>query len=571
MPATLNITKLHFKSGSTATSSPLILDANNITVIVGPNNSGKSLALREIEGWCIGNNNPTKVISNVDLDLPTISPDLMALVQPFMVPPPNGAQPMIDHVYVHKMLFNASVGMPGSGSRAIHLPTVLSSITEEPTQQYARQNLSNLYTIRLDGRTRFSLAESKPSGDLQESPQNHLWKLFKDDTARNEVRSLSEDAFGLHFVIDPTAMTQFRIRMSDVAPKSALVEQGLGDEARAFHAAAPEIKDLSDGVQAFIGLTSALLSLPHKIILIDEPEAFLHPPLSRRLGANMARLSHKNDGSLVVSTHSADFVMGCLETASSTQIVRLTYQNGLATARALLASDLHDIVKDPLLRSTGVLRALFHRAVIVTESDTDRVFYDEINNRLLQNNRGVKDCLFVNGQNKQTLQRVIAPLRKIGIPAVAIPDLDIIKVSQDLTKLMKACYIPASTQSSLQNERAWLFNILDSLTKRTSIDKFKKGGLSLLSGADLTRANQFLTSLAEYGIFVVPNGEIETWLSSVGISSGKHGAEWLIAMFDGIGQTETDANYLKPSSDDIWMFIDQINTWIENPNKLGLS
>ena len=84
-------------------------------------------------------------------------------------------------------------------------------------------------------------------------------------------------------------------------------------------------------------------------------------------------------------------------------------------------------MRDPLLRSTNVLNALFHRGAIVCESDVDRSFYQEVNARLLVDSAGIRDSVFLNAQNKQTVRRLVEPLRKMGIPAVAVVDIDILK------------------------------------------------------------------------------------------------------------------------------------------------
>jgi AAA15 family ATPase/GTPase len=44
------------------------------------------------------------------------------------------------------------------------------------------------------------------------------------------------------------------------------------------------ISDASDGVKAFIGILSELIAGDPKVILVDEPEAFLHPSLATTLG-----------------------------------------------------------------------------------------------------------------------------------------------------------------------------------------------------------------------------------------------------------------------------------------------
>src|SRR5207248_10030214 len=109
-------------------------------------------------------------------------------------------------------------------------------------------------------------------------------------------------------------------------------------------------------------------------------------------------------------------------------IIRLTYRGGVATARVLRNDDLLKLMRNPLLRSTGVLNGLFYEFVVVTESDSDRAFYQEINERLLRFNPelGIPNCLFLNAQNKQTVRSIIRPLRELGIPAAGIVDIDVL-------------------------------------------------------------------------------------------------------------------------------------------------
>jgi hypothetical protein len=59
-------------------------------------------------------------------------------------------------------------------------------------------------TLMLDGRERINLVAEQSGGDLQSPPTTTLATLFRDDSKRREVRRIIADAFGLHFVIDPT-------------------------------------------------------------------------------------------------------------------------------------------------------------------------------------------------------------------------------------------------------------------------------------------------------------------------------------------------------------------------------
>lgn len=87
--------------------------------------------------------------------------------------------------------------------------------------------------------------------------------------------------------------------MSERAPSDNQEEQALDEKARSFHGAATEILELSDGVQAFSGILAAVLSANYKIVLVDEPEAFLAPALRRKLGSRLATLSQEREGTLI--------------------------------------------------------------------------------------------------------------------------------------------------------------------------------------------------------------------------------------------------------------------------------
>ena len=79
-------------------------------------------------------------------------------------------------------------------------------------------------------------------------------------------------------------------------------------------------------MQAFVEIVTAVYS-GDRVVLIDEPEAFFHPPLARKLGYQLTNAISKRNGTLLASTHSADFLMGCLQASTSVRVVRLEYSN----------------------------------------------------------------------------------------------------------------------------------------------------------------------------------------------------------------------------------------------------
>ncbi len=565
MPIELSLRKIKFRAGARPVGPPLEIEASGTVILVGPNNSGKSLALREIENWCFEQRIAHKVVDGLDVAFPEDPDAAIETLREYEAPPPQGKMIPPGFFWVGLHTFN-----PQEPVRHFEVnPEQVRAAILDRHQDILRRYFTKSYTIRLDGRTRFSLSEPKGAGDLLGHPQNHLWALFQDEPARTRVRQLTEEAFGLHFAIDPTDIGKFRIRMGPRAPASTSEEQALDDSARKFHEGATLISELSDGVQAFVGLTSAILSLPHKIMLIDEPEAFLHPTLARRLGINLARISLERGASLVVATHSAEFLRGCLEVVGDTVVARLTYENGVATARALSSSDLVQLMRHPLLRSTGLIQGLFHRAVVVTESDADRAFYDEINRRLNSVGRGVSDVLFLNAHGKHTVHTLVAPLRRIGIPVAAIVDLDFIKESgSNWDNLLDACQIEPASCAHLAAERDHLRNVFGGLPlSADGRESIKSNGLAALSTPDRNRAEALLSELAKYGLFLVPPGELECWLPAV--SAPGHGPDWLVDLFSRIGQSEDDRDYLHPGTDDVWSFLDTVSTWAQNSSRLG--
>ena len=303
------------------------------------------------------------------------------------------------------------------------------------------------------------------------------------------------------------------------------------------------------------------------VLLIDEPEAFLHPALSFKLGKEIALASSGSKKRLFVSTHSPTFVMGCIQSGAPINIVRLTYRGGVATARLLASQELLAFMRNPLLRSTRVLDGLFYECVVVTEADADRAFYQEINERLLglKPEWGIPNCLFLNAQNKQTVPTILHPLRKLGIPAVGVVDIDVLKDGGAAwTKFLGGGFVSALEYQSLGILRAKVRAKLDA----TGNNMKRDGGLDILEGEDKEAAENLCEKLAEYGLFVVKKGELESWLPSLGASG--HGPSWLIDVFQKMGEDPEDQSYLRPGVDDVWSFVAEIRRWLSDPSRKGI-
>lgn len=553
------ISNFRLKFGRMPGTTAELISTTPVTVFVGPNNSGKSKVLSEIEQYCrYGQKNSNSLILD-DLTFVELSEtEALEAIEHIKQKPNLGESVIDDHIFVGSRY----------GRQQVHLANLKQSI-QHPTANlsvFCHWFLTHL-TLILDGRSRINLVNQQSAGDLQQAPQSSFQVLFRDDIKRHEVRRIVSEAFGSYFVIDPTSLGQLRIRLSQRAPINDIEECGIHAEAVQFHANAQLIDNASDGVKAFTGIVTEVLAGDPKVILIDEPEAFLHPSLASKLGYEVSRAALSADKRVFVSTHSPTFVMGCIQSGAPVNIIRLTYRDGVATSRVLPSREILELMRNPLLRSTGVLSGLFYEFVVVTESDADRAFYQEINERLLRFKPewGIPNCLFINAQNKQTVQTIIRPLRQLGIPTVGIVDIDVLKEGGTVwSNLLSGANVPSITHASLAATRAAVKQAMDNSGKNMKRD----GGVAILTSSEREAAQNLLNQLGEYGIFVVPGGELESWLLALGASG--HGPTWLINIFERMGEEPETSNFLKPDENDVWAFMAIVKAWLIDPNRKGI-
>ena len=533
--------------------------ATPITVFVGPNNSGKSKVLREINRYCSSGQRDVSdvIIERIEFE-PFLAESIDERIQRVTLPRRHGETLQPDHVIIGK-----------KGTRNALPRDRLFQALQDPNGQ--SRHFCPWYlafnTLILDGKNRIDLINQQNAGDLQHDPQSSFQVLFRDNVRRAEVRRIIHDAFNLFFTIDPTNLGHLRLRLSDREPNSEQEERGIHDEAVQFHGRALPIEEASDGVKAFTGMITEIVAGDPHILLIDEPEAFLHPALSFNLGKEIALASLGSEKRLFVSTHSPNFVMGCIQSGAPVNIVRLTYRNAVATARLLPSAEILRLMRNPLLRSTGVLGGLFYEFVVVTESDTDRAFYQEINERLLRYTpeRGIPNCLFLNAQNKQTVRTIIRPLRELGIPAAGIVDIDVLKEGGHVwTDFLSSGFIPDLEQNALATLRSAAKQKFDC----TARDMKQDGGIQLLSATDREAVGNLFDRLQQYGLFVVRSGELESWLPH--LRGTGHGPNWLVDVFQKMGENPEVQDYVRPAEGDVWEFLGSIKTWLTDSNRRGI-
>lgn len=636
------IKSITFKFGPTADAPPATFRPGPMTLIVGPNNSGKSLTLRELrkslergshdwdsDDWhIIGDIEPGLPVSGrirdniqqaveqdfgqlrglkfedetLDLlfgfiksrgkEFGDISPHLLEAIKQVLALlskrkvierlvsqgrlranfaeriPQDPFVPSMDMEMLLRNLYDLIELFRHSHQDILQL---IRTVGDRPAEALVQDGLVNLRgyfehikgpAAFLDGTHRLSLIQSERTSSVRgrRADGGLLMALRNDRAQLDRLRKYTLEAFGKHAALDILDLHQLKLVLSD-APLPPGIEDRLDDEARAFFRNASDMDDFSDGVRSYIGLHAHLLGQDCRYAMIDEPEAFLHPPLARRLGANMTSLAAERGTYIFAATHSPDFVMGCLSTGHPVNIVRLGYKDGRGSARILDPGRLADMMEDPLVRSTGALSALFHEAVVLCEGPSDRVFYSEINDRLARHEptypRRMQSCLFMEVGGKDAIPKVFEPLVRTGVPVACVIDLDLLNSTHILSRLLKARGAHDSIVASYTNMRANVLTIF-----RDRKDLLKKGGIAALSDPAERKAVQtFIDNLADFGIFLPEHGQVESWLPALGcLSVGK--ADWLPTILEKMGMTDTG---LTPGQDDVWIFLQKIAAWLDQP------
>lgn len=123
------------------------------------------------------------------------------------------------------------------------------------------------------------------------------------------------------------------------------------------------VQDLSSGERQALIIISRILRAGsgHSVVMIDEPDAYLHPHLSRRLALALEQAVGPA-GQLVVATHSP----AVLDTISPSSIVRLSHTH--APTLVTDESERLEVYRDAGFRASSLTQS---DLLVITEGDTD--------------------------------------------------------------------------------------------------------------------------------------------------------------------------------------------------------
>ena len=523
---------------------------HKISLFVGPNNSGKSQTLKDIRCLLDRRNSPfkTPVILKDDLscfDIPSSIQEIFNDVSH------KDSLNNVDHYTIEGI--NSS--LTAKNNFEVYKPQLDSyDINVDNRRHLFFQWFSNWYIALMDAETRLRLSSETPSFTPSEtSPENLLQSLFLQTDIEKILRKAFIDAFSQDIKLDISQLTKLCIRVGNnvnTIPFDARVAHTIAKEI-------PKIDDQGDGYRSFAGIVIGLLICKGRIILLDEPEAFLHPAQAFFLGKWIGEHQDILGSQLLICSHSSNFLCGILTGTKELELFRLS-RDGNETQYTPLTSDVaNQLISNPILSSQRVIEGIFHKGVVICEADADRAVYQSVATICHNSNR---EILFIHAHNKQTLAIVASVLKMTGTPVACISDIDILRPEKDLddvysvlaehpleTKLKNMQkelddYIDnreendilkelkdnvdelerqlTNGEHSLEGAKSALSRILKETNKWSLI---KREGVNSLEKAQKANAEQLINQLALKGLFVVPVGELEGWIN-LGVRKNK----WII-------------------------------------------
>lgn len=397
--------RLLFKSITFSDGTQLELEEDDIVVFVGPNNSGKSAALRELEAW-VARSVPGLVVKNAALHKEGSHDDLRTYLE-------VNAQKSGDVTNLH-------YGGIGYNIHHSHL-----GYFDNPDDRHL---VAPFFAKRLATEGRITDSNAAPALALFNEPPTHpIHLLLMDEYLSKDISDKFRHAFGKDLVPFRAGGSEFPLY---VGHKPA-VPHGKDELSREFVEALQATSDLlqtqGDGMRSFAAVTlHALAGRTHSIQFLDEPEAFLHPPQARLLGRYIAE-SKMGSSQLFIATHSTDVLEGLIEGGSDkVRIVRLRREGNVNHVKELSKGQTRSVAKDTLARFSRVFDGIFFEHVIICEADADCMFYQSVLNLPSISGDRRPDALFVHAAGKHRMAKLAETLRSLDVPVTVIADIDIL-------------------------------------------------------------------------------------------------------------------------------------------------
>ena len=571
-----------------------------LVLIIGPNSAGKTQLLRDIHSRILGQTRKLVVCDDIEINRPKeLAPLLDTLIENKHI---RRRVDSNNHVY-----FDALIPEFGNNSQNWSLvehqvhsffanPVSVGTTERDGTSDKFLEHFGRSFIVSLFLDRRLTVTDTVNSFDYMTGfPANELQALYMNPNAKHLLAKEAQTVFGKALWLDHTRSNLLCFRVG-IGPDVPPAEDRLEPSKMASYRL---IEDEGDGFKSYIAICLTLLLGKQPVVLIDEPEMCLHPPQAYALGRFIGKYGISSDHTTFVATHSSHVLRGIIEETEQLEVIRLSRTEAQFSGHCVPKETLRESVKKPSTKSESILDGLFAEAVTVVESEGDRLLYSTTWDKVATEYS--HDVHFVSVGGIGGISDPCALYRNLSIPVCVAADLDVIRELATFEKILKAVAPDESVQGLMANCRQIIDRVKSlgplyneeqtrsSLNKilakdfdwkdieqlnsiRSTLSNLSRGlsqTARLKQGVDSLKGNDvyhdllaFLNRCREYGIFLVPVGELEDWIPNL-VQNGpskKKKAEWA-------NYAATQIRESPPDDDNIWKFVRSMSSFQQHEIK----
>ena len=524
--------QFYFGAFETNGGQALELDRNSIVVVTGANNVGKSTFLtdinRHIDSVHRTHSLKGAILKSADLKIDGSCDDYIKYVKEKF-----------------KYLEEEEKVDFGGYANGLKISTII-----------GRFEKGNFHEQVISRRSLRLTAENRLGGaEYRDGLKGAVSTLFYDNSSEFSISEIFKRAFGVDLVLDRLSeSSKFRIGDRSKLPKNA---NYFSQKTRETLDSMEDVFSQGDGMRSFARMLLEIKTGERDIILIDEPELFLHPPQLRELARLIARETAPST-QFFIATHNETFLRSLLEYSMERVVLLRLKRHATATDITHLASEqVKQLWGDANISSSGVMGALFSHTSVLCEGDNDVRFLSSMRNELDFDFRFLGDFYHCGGKHRIPI--IKNSLNALGVSVAAVVDIDCLSdrgefkslissfggkiddvseafqkmqifidnkkseitadyFSSEIARILSGC----SGNSAVPNE---VRTRVSELVKKTSSwSQIKEIGINYFSGEAHEAVINIISYARERGLFILEHGELESFCKSIPRSNK---AKWL--------------------------------------------
>lgn len=573
-----------------------LLDSAGLTVVIGPNSSGKTRLLRDVEQRLAGEPHGLVVARAVDIRKFNYDELIECLKSEGYIKerraPNERAVLRSQTTWIGYSQQLGDIDLEHAAQWYEHYSKQPQTKDDERVQFLMTFGRMLMTALFLDRRL-VSLMPVNGFDRNAQAPQSDLHVLHYDDQAQDDLWNETTRVFSKAVWLDPTKPNILRFLVADGPSYPS-------DKERRMPAAMDrqrEITNEGDGLKSYVATCIALLLGRRPVCLIDEPELCLHPPQAYNLGRFIGNTASSPNRTTFVATHSSHVLRGIIQTASELQIVRLTRQDGVFHAHRISPTTLKAIAKKPTIQAETILDGVFAEGVVVVEADGDRAVYQAVWETLTIELQ--LDIHFAAVGGLGGILDACKFYRELKIPLAVVADLDLIRDAEHLQRV--AAVLSDEARASQLAKEAGAFTAKlkalpptisagevrrriadigslrmewdedDDLTVKRRLQELagevdrmrrgKAGGVAAMSPHLETELSALIKNSHSIGLFLVPVGELEGWLANEGIAASKQ-TKWAWAI-----EAAAKVREMGSQQRDVWNFMRKVGAKLKTQNR----